>query len=159
MFEFFFFNFQSCSDVFEYISSSNWPIFLNKHSNWRQLNPLQLFILKFSNRPSILDASNFNKLDFLAKIEIENSHIALGRIEIGKIANLLKSLASEIFKIESCRRFSCLQFECLFIKIGQLELEIYSKTSKQLCKLKKKFEHLYLENASIKKNLECDFRV
>ena len=53
-----FFNFQSCSDVFEYISSSNWPIRLNKYLNWRQLNPLQLFILKFSDQPSSSDISD-----------------------------------------------------------------------------------------------------
>ena len=69
----------------------------------------------------------------------------------------LKSLAFELqgqiekFRIESCRGFTCLQFECLFKQIGQLELDIYSKTSEQLWKLKKKFERWYLENPSIKK--------
>ena len=44
----------------------------------------------------------------------------------------------ENFLIESCRGFSYLQFKFLFRQIDQLELEIYSKTSEQLWKLKKK---------------------
>ena len=46
-------------------------------------------MLKFSDRPSSSDASDFNKLeklDFFAKIEIENSRIVLGRIEIANIS-------------------------------------------------------------------------
>ena len=64
-------------------------------------------------------------------------------------SNLLKYLASELlrrfenFRIESCRGFSYLQFECLFKQIGQLELEIYLKTSEQFSKLKKKY--LYID--------------
>ena len=65
---FFFFNFQSCADIFEYISSYNWAICLSMHSNYRQLNPPQLSFLKFSDRPSSSDASNFNKLEKLANI-------------------------------------------------------------------------------------------
>ena len=78
-------------------------------------------------------------------------------------SNLLKSLASEFLsrsencRIESYRGLSCLQFERLFRQIGQLELEIYSKTSEQLWKLKKDFEHWYLENASVKKCLSVTF--
>ena len=83
----FFFNFQSCSDVFKYISSSNWSIYLNEHSNWRQLNSLQLSILNFLDRLSTeLDASDFEKLEFLTKNEVENSHIVLERIEIANIS-------------------------------------------------------------------------
>ena len=78
----FFSNFQSCSDIFEYISSSNWLICLNKHSNWRGLISLQLFILEFSDLPSSSDASNFNnmeKFDIVKYITIKK-HLFLGYI-------------------------------------------------------------------------------
>ena len=87
----FFFNFQNCSDVFEYISSSNWSTCLNKHSNWRQLNPLKHYIVNFLDQPSSSDASDFimlKKLGFLANIEVENSHIVLGRKEIVNFSQL-----------------------------------------------------------------------
>ena len=56
-------------------------------------------MLKFSDWPSSSDASDFNKLeklDFLAKIEVENSHIVLGRIEIANISPVMTS--TSIFK-------------------------------------------------------------
>ena len=108
------------------------------------MNLLKFFIVKFSDRPSSSDASDFNKLeklDILAKIEVGNSHTVLERIEIENIRPIFISYAmlasdlleqSENFKIESCRGFSRLQFECLFRQIGQIELDIYSKTSEQL---------------------------
>ena len=78
-------------------------------------------------------------------------------------SNLLKSLASELLgrsenlRIESCREFTCLQFECSFRQISQLKLEIYSKTSEQLLKFEKKCKHWYIENASIEKFLSAIF--
>ena len=119
----FLFSIFSCFDVFGYILSSNWPICLNKHSNWRQLNPLQLFTVKFSDRPSSSDASNFNKLEIFAISILPRTICEFSTsicAKISNFSNLLKSLASELlgrsenFRIKSCRRFGCLQFERLF---------------------------------------------
>ena len=80
------------------------------------------FCSKVFRSASSSDASDFNKLeklDFLAKIEVGNSHIVLGRIEIASISPafiLYAMLASELLdrseniRIESCSGFSCLQF-------------------------------------------------
>ena len=138
----FFFKFSEFFNVFEYILTSNWPICLNKHANWRQSNSLHLNILKFSDRPRSSDASDFNKLEKLANII--------------SLALELQS-RSENFRIKSYKGFSCLQFECLFRQIGQWELDIYSRTSKNYENWKKNFEHWYLENASMKKFLSVTF--
>ena len=93
---------------------------------------------KCSDRPSSSNASEFNKMetfDFLSKIEVENSHIVLEKIEIAKISNLSACLGKSVNK------------SSIFTQNHGRTLKIEEKT----------FRILISGKRFHKKNFECDF--